>query len=136
MILVDTPIWSLGLRRQRTDLNLSEVTVVREFDRLIIMHRARLIGPIRQETLSGIRNDRDYRRIREAFAPFGVLRIRIEDYDRAAQFYNSLQRKGIMGTDTDLLICAVAARLEIPIFIEDKDFTRYAKLLYIRIHKP
>jgi predicted nucleic acid-binding protein len=41
-----------------------------------------------------------------------------------------------MGTVTDLLICAVAARLEIPIFIVDKDFTRYAKLLYIRIHKP
>ena len=135
MILVDTPIWSLGLRRNRSDLNPSERTVVKELERLVRTRTARLIGPIRQEVLSGIRDERTFQKIQEALAPFGVLGIEVEDYDRAAQFFNSLQRKGIVGTDIDLLICAVASRLEYPIFTLDQDFKRFARHLDISLYK-
>ncbi|MFO7766132.1 MAG: hypothetical protein R6V33_06850 [Pelovirga sp.] len=51
-VLVDTCIWSLALRRKKSEQD----AVVNELGELISEGRAQLIGPIRQELLSGIKN--------------------------------------------------------------------------------
>ena len=50
-VLVDTSVWSLALRRREA----SEHPAVQELRDLIDETRAHLIGEVRQEVLSGIR---------------------------------------------------------------------------------
>ena len=55
-IIVDTCIWSLALRRVKA--NDSEH--VKELRQLIKEFRVQMIGPIRQEILSGIRSKKQF----------------------------------------------------------------------------
>lgn len=52
-VLVDTSVWSLALRRSAHRLNEGEAKRVTLLRDLIQDGRVRLIGPIRQELLSG-----------------------------------------------------------------------------------
>ena len=53
-VLVDTSIWSLALRQNIESLNTTEKFLVAELSELIREGRARLIGLVRRELLSGI----------------------------------------------------------------------------------
>ncbi len=134
--LVDTTIWSLALRRKQDDLNAVEKTVVIELNDLVKEGRARIIGPVRQELLSGIRNVSQYERIRTALRAFRDEAINTSDYEAAAKANNDCRASGVGVTAVDILICAVAARREWTIFSSDPDFERYAEVLPISLHKP
>ena len=134
-VLVDTSIWSLVLRRRQRDLNAYECRLVEEWVSLVKTGCAMLIGPIRQEVLSGIRYPEDFAALRRRLSAFGYLEIVPGDYDRAASFFNACRAKGVVGTPIDLLICAVAARSDVAIFSTDSDFQRYARHLPIRLHE-
>jgi predicted nucleic acid-binding protein len=136
LILVDTPIWSLALRRRKDDLGRDEQHDVAEWERLVRAGAAGLIGPIRQELLSGVRDERSWERLRVALRPFADLPIVTEDYERAAQFFNRCRQRGITGSAVDLLICAVSFRLEAPVYTTDADFTRYGAVLDLDLHSP
>ena len=135
-VLVDTSIWSLAIRRRRGDLNAREKSFVREWIRLVESGQAALIGPIRQEILSGIRHESDFAVVRHRLSAFAYLPVLPQDYDQAAAFFNACRAKGVTGTPIDLLICAVADRRKVAIFTADTDFELYAKHLPIRLHKP
>jgi hypothetical protein len=51
--LVDTSVWSLALRRKTENLSTNERLLVAELSELIREGRARVIGLVRQELLSG-----------------------------------------------------------------------------------
>jgi predicted nucleic acid-binding protein len=53
----------------------------------------------------------------------------------AAQFFNICRAKGVQGSNTDFLICAVAVRWQLAIFTTDGDFTLFAKHLPIVLHE-
>ncbi|MEA3545424.1 MAG: PIN domain nuclease, partial [Thermodesulfobacteriota bacterium] len=55
-VLVDTPIWSYALRSKRAGYEQQ----VREFETLIADQRVLLIGPIRQEVLSGYSEEKKF----------------------------------------------------------------------------
>ena len=56
MVLVDTSVWSLALRRKRADLSAHENdTREPRYSELVQDGRAQIRGPVRQELLSGIR---------------------------------------------------------------------------------
>jgi hypothetical protein len=136
MVLVDTTIWSLALRRRRDALSSSEVNLIREWSRLIEAGEALLIGPIRQEVLSGVRHALQFKRLQQLLGTFQLLSLRIGDYDRAAEFYNAARSRGIAGSAVDFLICAAAYRGRTPVFTTDADFSRYARVLPIKLHAP
>ena len=136
MILVDTPIWSLALRRRRGALDPGDLRHVGEWERLVRAGTAALIGPVRQELLSGVREDGAWERLRIALRPFPDLPITTDDYERAGRFFNRCRARGITGSAIDLLICAVAARFATPIYTTDRDFRRYAAVLGIKMHQP
>ncbi len=98
--------------------------------------QALLIGPIRQEILSGIRHELDFDALRQRLAAFDDLPVLTGDYEEAARMFNLCQRRGITGTPTDLLLCAVASRFDLDIFTTDTDFERYARHLPITLHRP
>ena len=133
--LVDTTIWSLALRRRSRSLSARERTLVAEWRRLVEAGLATIVGPIRQEVLSGIRRVEDFERLCDHLAGFDCLELRLDDYDQAARFHNTLRSKGVAGTSVDLLICAVANRYDLPVFTTDKDFARYVHYLSIRCHE-
>lgn len=135
-VLVDTTIWSLALRRRRHSLSGAQLRLVEEWRRLVLDGRAGILGLIRQEVLSGVRAPEMFDRLQHHLAGFDCIEIRIDDHDQAARFYNTLRAGGVAGSAVDVLICAVASRVGIPIFTTDDHFSRYAKHLPIRLHEP
>ncbi len=128
-ILVDTSIWSLALRRKIVS-NDKAVTQLRE---LITESRVEMIGPIRQEILSGINDTAHFEKLRHYLAAFEDHPISRQDYENAADMYTLCRKRGIQGSNTDFLICAVAVNNKMCIFTTDKDFTLFAEVLPIRL---
>jgi predicted nucleic acid-binding protein len=129
-ILVDTSALSRALRRR--DPGLDEVA--HALARLIKDPGILIVGPVRQEILSGIREPERFGRIREKLRIHRDVNPVTEDFERAAEMSNTCGAAGIQGSGIDFLLCAMAARLDAPIFTTDKDFERYAKHLPIRLH--
>jgi predicted nucleic acid-binding protein len=92
------------------------------------------MGPIRQEVLSGVRTEAQFAALCEALSLFPEIEILPEDYLEAARLYNLCRSKGIQGSGTDLLICAVAIRVEVPVFTVDGDFVNYSKAIPVPLH--
>jgi predicted nucleic acid-binding protein len=136
MILVDTSIWSLALRRRRAMLSAEELRLVDEWARLVTAGLVALIGPIRQEILSGVRRPEIFQALRRALSDFPYLGIDAADYDRAAEFFNTCRARGITGGPIDMLISAVAYRHRVPVFAADTDYPRFARHVPLRLHMP
>jgi hypothetical protein len=130
-VLVDTSIWSKALRR---DQGPNDAIRKRLAD-LIGGYRAQIIGPIRQELLSGIREETQFDDLASHLAAFPDIPINQDDYVTAARFFNLCRRRGIQGSNTDFLICAVAVRNRLAVFTSDKDFIEFAKVLPITLHE-
>lgn len=129
-VLVDTSVWSLALRRKPSAAG----TPVRDsLATLVEDGRVAMIGPIRQELLSGIKEPAQFDRLREHLHAFSDIELTQEDYEEAASFFNRCRAKGIQGSNTDFLICAAAARYELQIFSTDEDFTHFAQVLPIML---
>ncbi|HEX6094967.1 MAG TPA: PIN domain-containing protein [Thermoanaerobaculia bacterium] len=129
-VLVDTSIWSHGLRRKSGGDPASTAELVA----LVEDGRVAMIGPIRQELLSGIKERAQFERLREHLSAFPDTEITAADYEEAAAFFNRCRAKGIHASNTDFLICAVAVRNDFAIFTSDGDFTQFAKVLPIVLH--
>lgn len=128
---MDTSVWSNVLRREA-----SQNSVIRkELTDLIMGFRAAIMGPIRQELLSGIKHRDQFDALDSHLNAFPDVPIATEDYVTAARFFNQSRSKGIQGSNTDFLICAVAVRSNMAIFTTDKDFHRYAKFIPIVLHE-
>jgi len=135
VILVDTSIWSLALRRRRGDLGVADQRHVHEWERLVRLGVVAMIGPIRQELLSGIRDQRMRERLRRALRPFPDLALDVEDYEHAAGCFNRCRAQGIAGSAVDFMICAASMRYAAPIYTADRDFERYAGVLELTLHQ-
>ncbi len=132
-VLVDTSVWSLALRRK--NLNSEEIKIVDELKELIYELRVVMIGPIRQELLSGISDKKIYEKLKMKLRAFDDLPIKTEDYEKAAENFNICRKNGIQGSHTDFLICAVSQNNNLSIFTTDKDFINYEKYIKILLHK-
>jgi predicted nucleic acid-binding protein len=130
-VLVDTSVWSLALRRGKQSI----AAPAQELRQLIQDHRVQIIGPIRQEILSGIRNEAQFNKLIKHLESFPDLPILTNDYVRAAKFFNLCRSKGIQGSNTDFLICAVAVRNKFSIFTTDKDFELFSKHIKIILYQ-
>lgn len=91
------------------------------------------MGAIRQEILSGIRNPDQFNRLRDTLRAFPDIELYSEDYEKAADFFNICRQKGIQGSNTDYLICAVASRCNSLIFTTDRDFQNFQPYIPVRL---
>jgi len=130
-VLVDTSVWSLALRRGGD----AESEPVRQLRDLIADQRVQMIGPIRQEILSGVRDAEQFKELERRLSAFPDLPLTEEDHVTAARFFNLCRRKGVQGSNTDFLVCALAVRHRLEIFTTDKGFTQFARHLPIVLHK-
>ncbi len=130
-VIVDTPIWSYALRSKHKGYEKH----IAEFENLILDQRVLLLGPIRQEVLSGYSDKKKFGMLEEKLKYFENTPIIDEDYVTAAIFSNKCRSKGVQGSHTDFLICSVASRLGSLIFTTDKDFLHYKNNLPIKLFK-
>ena len=131
-VLVDTSVWSLALRRRRPE---RQAVVAAELARLIAEFEVAIIGPIRQELLPGIREEKQYLVLQEKLRAFPDLRLETADYEMAARFFNECRAKGVQGSNTDFLLCAVSVLRGMTIFTTDKDFDAYKRVVGIDLHR-
>jgi len=92
------------------------------------------MGPIRQELLSGIKAARQFETLRDHLRAFPDLELATADFEEAAHFLNRCRSKGIQGSNTDFLMCAVASRHDLAIFTTDKDFHGFGRFLPFKLH--
>jgi len=135
LVLVDTPVWSLALRRRHADLSLQEQHITTALRELIQDGRAQLVGPVRQELLSGLREESSFRKLRDHLRAFAQVPLDVADYEEAARLNNQCRARGIAGSAIDFLICATALRRGWQIFTTDRDFSRYAAVLPLKLYQ-
>jgi predicted nucleic acid-binding protein len=126
-ILVDTCVWSIALR----GASAAEISTVSQLTQLIDENQVKIIGAIRQELLSGYTDKSRYEKLRQKLQYFPNEPVLDSDYEAATEYSNFCRSKGIQGSHTDFLICAVAIRAKFKIYTTDKDFNYYAKHLPI-----
>ena len=135
-VLIDTSVFSLALRRKNENLSMNERLLVAELSELIREGRARMIGLIRQELLSGIKTTEQYEKLRVHLRSFPDEVVDTSDYEEAAKFGNRCRTKGVAVSIVDILLCAIAIKRQWAILIADPDFSSYARVLPLRIHTP
>jgi predicted nucleic acid-binding protein len=109
-VIVDTPVWSLALRRRKATLSQIDRRVVDEWSGLVSQFSVTLIGPIRQEVLSGIRDQAAFEKLRETLRAFEDIPLTSGLFEEAARCSNHCRAKGIAGSTIDFLICAASAQ--------------------------
>jgi predicted nucleic acid-binding protein len=92
-----------------------------------------MIGPVRQELLSGIREHSQFKRLREDLRAFKDAEIGTADYESAAEMSNQCRSQGVAASSVDMLICAIAVRVNCAIFTTDHDYLRYSKILGLHL---
>jgi predicted nucleic acid-binding protein len=134
LVLVDTPIWSLALRRKSGDLHRRELSLTQALEELIRDGRAQLIGVVRQELLSGIRDQQRFEKLRNNLSAFDDPALAAGDYETAAAMHNRCSGRGVSGSAIDFLLCAVAELRHWQIFTTDKDFEHYRRVLGLKMY--
>lgn len=132
-VLVDTSVWSLALRRQKGGHNPAEAVIIQALDDLIIEGMVQIIGPIRQELLSGAKSAAALIKLRDHLREFDDLPLGRDIYERAAEMDFRCRQKGVNTTPTDILICAVAIAHNLSVFSVDSDFSSVQRLFPVRI---
>ena len=129
-VLVDTCIWSHVLRHKKPNVELAE-----RLKDLIKDGRVVMIGPIRQELLSGISETSQFKKLKDNLSSFDDLPLLSDYFVKAAEFSNICRKKGVQGSTTDFLICAISSIMKLEILTDDNDFLNYKKHLPIHLYK-
>jgi predicted nucleic acid-binding protein len=135
-VLVDTSVWSLALRRPSgTAVTAEQQATVQALRDLVLDGRAVLIGAIRQELLSGIKTQVQFDTLKISLKAFDDIALTLQDYELAAQSFNTCRANGVQGSNTDFLICAVAINHQLPVFTLDRDFEMYRRWLNFEVYR-
>ena len=129
-VLVDTNVWSVVLRRKK-QLDSEVTSTLRN---LITLNQAILIGPIRQELLTGFKEIHQFEQLQRQLRNFDNYPITVSDYEKAARYHTVCRQNGIQGSTVDLLLCAVADNNQLEIFTLDKDFELYQQHIPIKLY--
>ncbi len=131
-VIVDTSVWSLALRRAKR----VDDRATRELAELIEEGRVVMLGTVRQELLSGIKDKKQFEMLRDHMRAFPDLPLETSDYEGAASAFNQCRDRGVQGSNTDFLICAAAHQRDYSIFTSDGDFRHFSRVLRVRLHEP
>ena len=130
-VIIDTCVWSAVMRRQHPDLAISS-----ELQKLFSQGRARMIGIIRQELLTGIKHENQFEILKAKLRAFVDIEITQETHEYAADLANKCIAKGLQGSHSDFLICAAAKIGKHYIYSLDQDFIGFSKVVGLNLYKP
>ena len=70
-VLIDTSVWSQALRRQSSEVSSTDqVRVVNVLKELIHDSRIAMLGPVRQELLSGVKTQKHFETLQQILSVF------------------------------------------------------------------
>lgn len=128
--LVDTSVWSLAFRRGRQEAESHTYFLYN----LISQRQAIMCGAVRQEILSGISSHDQFLTLKEKLRAFPDLMTSTADYEKAAEISNVCRRKGIQGSHTDFLLCALAVNYNLTLLTTDTDFLHISSATALKLH--
>lgn len=129
-LLVDTCVWSLLLRRgDGTELNSGDQILLELLQEAIRDGRVAMIGPIRQEILSGIKDSAQFEKLRRTLQAFPDEPLTTEHFELAARLFNRCRSRGVQCGAVDMLLCAVAAHQHWSILTGDAGLKRCIEVL-------
>jgi hypothetical protein len=88
-----------------------------------------MIGPIRQEVLSGIKDEPQFIKTKRLLDPFPDEALSTADYVEAARLFDLCRGYGVQCAPVDMLICSVAVRMRCSILTSDEGLTRCIEVL-------
>jgi hypothetical protein len=91
--------------------------------------RVTIIGPIRQEVLSGIQDLAQFHKLQAALAAFQDEPLTTPLFVEAARLFNLCRSRGVECGLTDILICAVAVHMQCAILTSDQGLRRCIEVL-------
>jgi len=89
------------------------------------------------EVLQGIRNERDYREVRDSLLTFPILSLKDHNsYIKAADLYRKCRSKGMTIRSTvDLLIARIAIENNAELLHNDRDFEAIASVSSLKLYR-
>ena len=127
MILVDTSVWHLSLRKPLRKPGPTDHPAVRRLTSDLRKDRdVALIGVILQEVLQAFRHEATARRLVDYFDGFPCLAIHRAEYIAAGKLHRRCRSHGISASTADCLIAAAAQAHRCPLLTTDADFERIA----------
>jgi predicted nucleic acid-binding protein len=88
-----------------------------------------IIGPIRQEVLSGIKDEAQSVKTKRLLDPFLDEELLTGDYIEAARLFNVCRSHGVQCGPVDMLICSVAVRKRCTVLTNDQGLMRCMDVL-------
>ncbi|MBM4122849.1 MAG: PIN domain-containing protein [Nitrospira sp.] len=124
-LVVDTSVWSLILRRPRVD---ETHPLVRAFRAHVAADDGIfLVGNILQELLDGLRDKKNFDRLKRLLEPFPLVPLERDTYIEAAVLRQRCRTKGVQASAVDCLIAAACIQHGFPLLTADRDFSYIAK---------
>jgi predicted nucleic acid-binding protein len=130
VILVDSSVWVDFLQSAHSHHQASLGELIR-LPRFIGVP-----GPVVQEVLQGIRDERMFHQLEERLRLFPVLHADTETYVMAARLYRTLMRHGSVVPPGDVTIAALAIQSECELYTLDQHFQRIQRHSALRLYRP
>lgn len=124
MILVDTSVWSLALRR---DAEASDPEVQALKDALLGDETVVTTGLVLQELLQGFSGPKAQVQIVQRFTALPLIQPDRDDHIAAATIRNTCRRAGVQIGTIDAVLAQLCIRHELSLLTTDKDFVHAAK---------
>ena len=134
MLLVDTSVWSLALRRDGAS-DVPQVRILR--DALSSgSHPVVTTGVVLQELLQGFNGPKAVEVIVERFRALPFISPDRQDHIAAAEIRNACRRAGVQVGTIDALLIQLCARHELTLLSTDMDFVHAARHVPLRLWQP
>lgn len=114
MIVVDSSVWIGFFRNESSREKELLKGALRSYNRVA------LCGPVFQEVLQGIRDEREYKIQRLRFSKFPYLEATRRTWSRAASLYRTMRKRGFTLGPFDTVIAAVCLENDISLLTLDR----------------
>ena len=130
MLLVDTSVWSLALRRDV----VGPQPEVRHLEQALLGAQAVVTtGLVLQELLQGFSGPKARAQIIDRFASLPLVQPDRQDHVDAAALRTTCRRAGVQIGTIDALLAQLCIRHQLPLLTTDQDFTHAARHCRLRI---
>ena len=131
MILIDSSAFIEFLNRTGSPCDLVIDTLIRDDADCVIA------DVVLTELLHGVKNDREFRSVRDSLLNFPILSQKgISSYVQAAELYRRCRQNGLTIRSTvDLLIAQIAMDHDAELLHNDRDFVSIASVSTLKLYR-
>lgn len=129
MLLVDTSVWSLALRRRRP----VATPHVDRFQKALSDGEVVLTGIVMQELLQGMSEGRTKDGVVAELDKLSLLIPERADHRTAAAVYTSCRSNGVQVGTVDALLVALCVRRDLTLLSTDRDFEHLARFTKLKL---